>query len=103
MLIIPLTRTTTDPLYEAAFHLNVDLALSFTRALDDTHTRIRSTSVYTQVSGEPQIVETLVVETPEQIAALIEATRASGRRMLGRQVTRTRTIGSPTTSPARPS
>jgi hypothetical protein len=100
MLIIPLTRTTTDPLYEAAFHLNVDLTLSFTRALDDTHTRVRSTSVYTQTSGEPQIVETLVVETPEQIAALIEATRASGRRMLTGTRAPTRANG---ISPARPS
>lgn len=101
MLIIPVTRTTADPLYEAVFYVNVDLTLSFTRSLDDTHTRIRSNNVYTQTSGEPQIVEALVVETPEQIAALIEATRASGRRMLtGMRAPATRTMG---TSPARPS
>ena len=49
MLFVPLTRAVEDPDtgYSTAFYLNIDQALSIARSNDNTHTRIRGTSVYT--------------------------------------------------------
>jgi hypothetical protein len=114
MLYIPLTRAVADPDgYSFTFYLNVDQSLSITRSADNTHTRIRGMSVYTPAQATRTVdptqqltagevsstIEVLVVETPEQIMALMQAqlnptksTRSSG----------TRKIGSPDTSPMKP-
>jgi len=112
MLYIPLTRQATDPDYSSTFYLNVDQSLSFARALDNSHTRIRGTSVYTPVPvtrssglteidpqaalspGEESVIQVLVLETPDQILALIESAQARSVRRAG-----TRIIGTPATSP----
>jgi len=116
MLYVPLTRSAPDPVYSNTFYLNIDQSLSISRSLDNTHTRIRGTSVYTPIPptstrttdpsaqlapGEESVIEVLVIETPEQIASLIEAARrtSSGRFL---RAGGTRIIGSPVTSPARP-
>lgn len=115
MLYIPLTRAVPEAEYSPTFYLNVDQSLSFARATDDTHTRIRGTSVYTPVQvassglqkidpqvtlapGEETVIEVLVLETPQEILDLIAAaSTVTVRRPVG-----TRAIGSPATSPMRP-
>ena len=82
MLFVPLTRQAADPGYSTLFYLNIDQSLSITRSSDDTHTRIRGASVITPAGDPAQtVIEVLVIETPEEIAALVNAARA-GTRMV---------------------
>ena len=76
MLFVPLNRSPADPirLTRRPSCLNIDQALSITRSADDTHTRIRGTSVYTP--PDTPVIEVLVVETPDEIAALVNAARS---------------------------
>jgi len=85
MLFIPLTRQVADPGYEPLFYLNVDQSLSMVRSTDDTHTRIRGVSVLTPDVGAQSVIEVLVLETPEEIATLINATRAGSRILVTRR------------------
>jgi hypothetical protein len=86
MLFVPLNRQLADAGYVAQFWLNIDQALSITRSADNTHTRIRGLFVYypEQGSTEPVAIEALVLETPEQIAQLINNAATRGQRMIVR-------------------
>jgi len=82
MMFVPLHRQVPDPGYSNVFYLNIDQSLSITRSADDTHTRIRGTSVITPPGAPDQsVIEVLVLETPETIAALLNSAR-SGQRMV---------------------
>ena len=83
MMFVPLTHDAADPGFSQLFYLNIDQALSITRSANDTYTRIRGLAVY-QAGTVPTIVETAVVERPEEIAALINAAKA-GVRMIVRK------------------
>jgi hypothetical protein len=83
MLFVPLHRDAADPGYSALFYLNIDQSLSITRSEDDTHTRIRGISVYTPSGAtEATVIEALVTETPEEIAALINSAKSGARFVL---------------------
>jgi hypothetical protein len=84
MMFVPLNRDVPDPGFSSLFYLNIDQALSITRSADDTHTRIRGLAVYLTGTA-PTIVETLVLETPEEIAALINAAKAGVRMIVRKQ------------------
>ena len=83
MLFVPLTRTAADVGYSTLFYLNIDQSLSMVRAVDNTHTRIRGPSVITPAGASAEsVIEVLVVETPEQIATLINSARPGARMVV---------------------
>jgi hypothetical protein len=83
MLFVPLTRQVADPGYSTAFYLNIDQSLSIVRSTDNTHTRIRGVSVITPAGAPAEsVIEVLVIETPEQIATLVNAAKAGVRMVV---------------------